>query len=106
MFHFGWFVGKGYSPHGWNQPWTGTIGSDWMQPDIYMDLARGLERACFDCLVIEDGSFVPDAFQGSPEWYLRNGALATAIGTGEHHPPAVASESCHAPKGPRLPRNP
>jgi FMN-dependent oxidoreductase (nitrilotriacetate monooxygenase family) len=74
MFHFGWFVGKGYSPHGWNQPWTGTIGSDWMQPDIYMDLARGLERACFDCLVIEDGSFVPDAFQGSPEWYLRNGS--------------------------------
>jgi FMN-dependent oxidoreductase (nitrilotriacetate monooxygenase family) len=45
-----------------------------MQPDIYMDLARGLERACFDCLVIEDGSFVPDAFQGSPEWYLRNGS--------------------------------
>jgi hypothetical protein len=41
MFHFGWFVGKGYSPHGWNQPWTGKIGSDWMQPDIYMDLARG-----------------------------------------------------------------
>jgi FMN-dependent oxidoreductase (nitrilotriacetate monooxygenase family) len=74
MFHFGWFVGKGYSPHGWNQPWTGTIGSDWMQPDIYMDLARGLERACFDCLVIEDGSFVPDAFQDSPEWYLRNGS--------------------------------
>ena len=74
MFHFGWFVGKGYSPHGWNQPWTGTIGNDWMQPDIYMDLARGLERACFDCLVIEDGSFVPDAFQGSPEWYLRNGS--------------------------------
>ena len=73
MFHFGWFVGKGYSPHGWNQPWTGNIGTDWMQPDIYMDLARGLERACFDCLVIEDGSFVPDAFQGSPEWYLRNG---------------------------------
>ena len=49
MFHFGWFVGKGYSPHGWNQPWTGTIGSDWMQPDIYMDLARGLERACCPC---------------------------------------------------------
>jgi alkanesulfonate monooxygenase SsuD/methylene tetrahydromethanopterin reductase-like flavin-dependent oxidoreductase (luciferase family) len=69
MFHFGWFVGKGYSPHGWNQPWTGKIGSDWM-----LDLARGLERACFDCLVIEDGSFVPDAFQGSPEWYLCNGS--------------------------------
>jgi hypothetical protein len=45
-----------------------------MEPDLYMDLARGLERACFDCLVIEDGSFVPDAFQGSPAWYLRHGS--------------------------------
>ncbi len=72
MFHFGWFVGKGYSVHGWNQPWTGNIGADWMEPDLYMDLARALERACFDCMIIEDGSFVADAFQGSPEWYLRN----------------------------------
>ena len=74
MFHFGWFVGKGYSVHGWNQPWTGNIGNDWMEPDLYMDLARGLERACFDCLVIEDGSFVSDAYQGSSEWYLRHGS--------------------------------
>jgi hypothetical protein len=22
--------------------------------------------------MIEDGSFVPDAYQGSPEWYLHN----------------------------------
>jgi len=72
MFHFGWFVGKGYSVHGWNQPWTGAIASDWMEPDIYMDLARALERACFDCLIIEDGSFIADAYQDSPEWYLRN----------------------------------
>ena len=72
MFHFGWFVGKGYSVHGWNQPWTGAIASDWMEPDIYMDLARALERARFDCLIIEDGSFIADAYQDSPEWYLRN----------------------------------
>ncbi len=72
MFHFGWFVGKGYSVHGWNQPWTGAIAADWMEPDIYMDLARALERACFDCLIIEDGSFIADAYQDSPEWYLRN----------------------------------
>jgi FMN-dependent oxidoreductase (nitrilotriacetate monooxygenase family) len=72
MFHFGWFVGKGYSVHGWNQPWTGAVASDWMEPDIYMDLARALERACFDCLIIEDGSFIADAYQDSPEWYLRN----------------------------------
>jgi FMN-dependent oxidoreductase (nitrilotriacetate monooxygenase family) len=72
MFHLGWFIGKGYSPHSWNQPWTGTIASDWMEPDIYMDLAHALERACFDCMIIEDGSFIADAFQNSPEYYLRN----------------------------------
>jgi FMN-dependent oxidoreductase (nitrilotriacetate monooxygenase family) len=72
MYHFGWFIGRGYSVHGWNQAWTGNIAEDWMEPDLYMDLARGLERACFDCLIIEDGSFIADAFQGSTEWYLRN----------------------------------
>ena len=63
MFHLGWFIGKGYSPHNWHQPWSGTIGADWMKPDLYMDLARGLERACFDCLILEDGSFIADVFQ-------------------------------------------
>ena len=72
MLHFGWFVGRGYSPHAWNQPRSGAIASDWMEPDLYLDLARALDRACFDYLVIEDGSFIADAFQGSPEWYLRN----------------------------------
>jgi FMN-dependent oxidoreductase (nitrilotriacetate monooxygenase family) len=72
MFHLGWFVGKGYSVHGWNQPWSGNIGSDWMEPDLYMDLARALERACFDYMLIEDGSFVADAYGGSSDWYLRN----------------------------------
>ncbi len=72
MFHLGWFVGKGYSVHAWNQPWSGSIGSDWMEPDLYIDLARALERACFDYMLIEDGSFVADAYKGSPDWYLRN----------------------------------
>jgi FMN-dependent oxidoreductase (nitrilotriacetate monooxygenase family) len=72
MFHLGWFVGKGYSVHAWNQPYSGTIGTDWMQPDLYIDLARALERACFDYMLIEDGSFVADAYQGSSAWYLAN----------------------------------
>jgi FMN-dependent oxidoreductase (nitrilotriacetate monooxygenase family) len=72
MFHLGWFVGKGYSVHAWNQPYSGTTGTDWMQPDLYIDLARALERACFDYMLIEDGSFVADAYQGSSAWYLAN----------------------------------
>jgi FMN-dependent oxidoreductase (nitrilotriacetate monooxygenase family) len=72
MFHLGWFVGRGYSVHAWNQAWSGTIGSDWMEPDLYMDLARSLERACFDYMLIEDGSFIADAYGGSTEFYLHH----------------------------------
>jgi FMN-dependent oxidoreductase (nitrilotriacetate monooxygenase family) len=72
MFHMGWFVGRGYSVHAWKQPWSGTIGTDYMRPDLYIDLVRAMERACFDYVMIEDGSFVPDAYTGSPEWYLHN----------------------------------
>ncbi len=35
-----------------------------MEPDLYIDLARALERACFDYMLIEDGSFVADAYKG------------------------------------------
>lgn len=72
MLHLGWFVGRGYSVHAWNQPWSGSIGSDWATGELLIDLARAMDRACFDYLLIEDGSFVPDAYQGSAEWYLHN----------------------------------
>jgi alkanesulfonate monooxygenase SsuD/methylene tetrahydromethanopterin reductase-like flavin-dependent oxidoreductase (luciferase family) len=70
--HLAWFIGRGCSVHGWNQPWSGLVGAEWTDPDIYLALVRSLDRACFDYVVIEDGSFVPDAFHGSSEWYLRN----------------------------------
>jgi FMN-dependent oxidoreductase (nitrilotriacetate monooxygenase family) len=72
MIHFAWFVGRGTSVHGWGQRWSSLSGADWLDPAIYIDLARALDRACFDYVIIEDGSFVPDAFQGSSDWYLRN----------------------------------
>ena len=72
MLHLGWFVGKGYSVHSWNQAWSGTIADDWMEPDIYIDLARALERACFDYVLIEDGQFVAEAHRSSPDYFLRN----------------------------------
>lgn len=71
MFHMGWFVFQGFGVHGWGQPWSGEIGTDWTQPDLYIDLARALERACFDYIMLEDGQLVPDSYQGSPEWFLR-----------------------------------
>ena len=53
MLHIGWFVGRGYSVHAWNQPWSGLIGSDWASGELLTDLARAMDRACFDYLMIE-----------------------------------------------------
>jgi len=73
MFHLAWFVSEGYSPAVWAQPWTGTTTpGNWADPARFLDLARSLERGCFDFLIFEDSSFVPDSFQGSAEFYLRN----------------------------------
>jgi FMN-dependent oxidoreductase (nitrilotriacetate monooxygenase family) len=72
MLHLGWFVGAGYSVHAWNQPWSGRVGEDWAQPDLYIDLAKAMERACFDYVLIEDGQFVADSYGGSTDYFLRN----------------------------------
>lgn len=72
MMHLGWFVGRGFSVHGWNQDWWGDEALDWTNPDIYLTLARALDRACFDYMMIEDGSLVPDAYEGSARAYLHH----------------------------------
>src|SRR5580704_4559326 len=79
LLHLGWFVGRGYSVHAWNQPWSGSIGSDWASGELLIDLARAMDRACFDYLLIEDGSFVPDAYQASAAWYLRNASTVPKL---------------------------
>ncbi len=43
-----------------------------MSPDFYIDMSRALERAGFDYLMFEDGSFVPDSYGSSPDWFLRH----------------------------------
>ena len=58
MMHLGWFVGRGFSVHGWKQDWWGDDFRDWTSADIYLDLARALDRACFDYVMIEDGSLI------------------------------------------------
>ena len=65
-FHLGWFLGNSFGVHGWNQPWGGTGGQDWAQPDLHIELAKALERACFDYLLLEDSLFVPDNYAAAP----------------------------------------
>ena len=70
-FHLGWFL-QGSSAQAWGEPWTGGIGAEWMQPDLFIEMARSLERACFDYLLIEDSSYVGESYGSSRDIYLRN----------------------------------
>jgi FMN-dependent oxidoreductase (nitrilotriacetate monooxygenase family) len=71
-FHLGWFL-QGSSVQAWNQPWTGDIGRDWRKPDLFIDLARALERARFDYVLLEDSSYVGESYQGRRDIYLEGG---------------------------------
>src|ERR1700761_4246509 len=77
-FHLGWFLGKAYSVQGWNEPGYGH-GNQWTKPDLYMDTARALERACFDLLIIEDSSTIPDNYGDSMEVYLKYAAMTPKL---------------------------
>ena len=72
--HLAWFLS--YAVQAWGQPWAGRPGTEWVTPELYVDAARSLERAGFDYLMFEDGSFVPDAYGSSMEWALAHGAAA------------------------------
>ena len=76
QFHLSWFLSQGYGPKTWRGAWPGPSSdvARWMMPDLFLDLARGLERACFDYVIIEDSSMVPYTYQGSHDAYLRYAA--------------------------------
>ncbi|EHL96631.1 FMN-dependent oxidoreductase, nitrilotriacetate monooxygenase family [Acetobacteraceae bacterium AT-5844] len=110
-FHLGWFL-QGSSVQAWGEPWTGNIGQDWMHPNLFIDMAQALERACFDYILVEDSSYVGEAYGGSREIYLKNGlsvprqdpsivstllfaatkniGIATTLATFTHHPYLLA----------------
>jgi hypothetical protein len=71
-FHLGWLL-QGSSVQAWGESWTGHVGRNWMVPELFIDMARSLERACFDCLPIEDSSYAGESYAGSTEVYLANG---------------------------------
>jgi FMN-dependent oxidoreductase (nitrilotriacetate monooxygenase family) len=84
-FHLAWFL-QGSSVQAWGEPWTGHIGTTWEQPELFLDMARSLERACFDYILIEDSSYVGESFGGSTEIYLKN-----AIAVPRQDPSVVAA---------------
>jgi FMN-dependent oxidoreductase (nitrilotriacetate monooxygenase family) len=71
-FHLAWFL-QGSSAQAWGEAWTGHIGTTWEQPELFLNMARALERACFDYILLEDSSYVGESFNGTTEMYLKNG---------------------------------
>ncbi len=51
--HFGWFLSRGFGPHGWGHPYY-EWNHRWTSPELYQQSARTLEQAGFDLVIIED----------------------------------------------------
>ena len=73
-FHLAWFLSQGYGPKSWRTDWPGSDIRRWMMPYLLVDLARAMERACFDYMNIEDSSNVPYTYQGAHDTYLKYAA--------------------------------
>lgn len=71
-FHLAWFL-QGSSIQAWGEPWTGNIAQEWMTADMFLDLVRSMERACFDYILIEDSIYVGQNWQNSRDIFLKGG---------------------------------
>jgi FMN-dependent oxidoreductase (nitrilotriacetate monooxygenase family) len=71
-FHLAWFL-QGSSIQAWGAPWTGNISEEWMSAEMFLDLARAIDRAGFDYLLIEDSIYIGQNWKDSRDIFLRNG---------------------------------
>lgn len=71
-FHLSWFL-QGSSIQAWGEPWTGNIAQEWMTADMFLDLVRAMERACFDYILIEDSIYIGQNWQNSRDIFLKGG---------------------------------
>jgi len=81
-FHLGWFTS--FAGVGWNDP-LGSAPDSW-DGALHIDLARAMERACFDYMLIEDTLSIPSAYGGSNEAYLKHALMAP-----KHDPAPLAA---------------
>jgi FMN-dependent oxidoreductase (nitrilotriacetate monooxygenase family) len=82
-FHLGWFAH--FAVDEWLDPMSSAGGNPW-SGDFYVEMAKTLERACFDYMIIEDTLMVSDVFTGSFEPYLKS-----AIHVPKHDPAPLAA---------------
>ena len=81
-FHLGWFMN--FTPDEWDAPMA-SRGAP-MDGSFYIDMAKAMERACFDYIMIEDTLMISDAYGGTTEAYLKN-----AIKGPQHDPAPLAA---------------
>ena len=72
--HLGWFTN--YLTPSWNGDFSGRAADSWMSGDFHVNLARRLEEARFDYLLLEDSSYVSNAYGGDFDLELRQMARA------------------------------
>jgi FMN-dependent oxidoreductase (nitrilotriacetate monooxygenase family) len=75
MFHLGWFMNF-MPPKSWRGQWGGYDAENWADGQFFVDFLQSLERACFDFMMIEDSSMVPDAYGGTMEVELKHSLYA------------------------------
>jgi FMN-dependent oxidoreductase (nitrilotriacetate monooxygenase family) len=68
-FHLAWFCN--FVADEWNGTW-GADGMAW-DGEFYIDMAKSLERACFDYIILEDKCHVSDLYGGTMEMELKHG---------------------------------
>src|SRR6195256_4213216 len=73
-FHLGWFMN--FIPPEWNTDDASPDVQKWPNGRFYVDMARSMERACFDFMMIEDTVMVADAYGGTMEGSLKNAIFA------------------------------
>ena len=72
--HLGWSTN--FTPPDWESDWASPEVAEWANGKFYVDMARSMERACFDFMMIEDTVMVADAYGGTMEGSLKNAIFA------------------------------
>ena len=100
--HLGWFTN--FAVDEWTKPFTGGGGGPW-DGSFYIDMAKAMERACFDYIMLEDTLMISEAYGGSNEVYLKHNIMgpkadpspmAALIGANTRHLGVVATFSTMA----------
>jgi FMN-dependent oxidoreductase (nitrilotriacetate monooxygenase family) len=82
-FHLAWFTN--FALDEWLEPFAAAGGNPW-SGDFYVDMAKALERACFDYIILEDTLMLSEAYGGSTKQYLKG-----AIQVPKHDPAPLAA---------------